>query len=100
MKSYDKLKAKIEAIQQQLFKAKKNKLANVPKQVNYLYKELGYTTAMFESCLREIIKFVLNFFMSLAIKNKRYIRITPFKKGKIYSKDNLNLILEKLKRVF
>ena len=34
--------------------------------------------------MKEIIKFVLNFFKSLAIKNKRYIRITPFKKGKIY----------------
>jgi len=34
--------------------------------------------------MKTAIKFLLMFFKSLLLKNKRYIRITPFKKGKIY----------------
>jgi hypothetical protein len=53
LKSYDKFKVKIEAIQQQLSKAKKNERANVPKQVNYFCKEFGFTDAMIEGFLIE-----------------------------------------------
>ena len=38
MKSYDELKAEMEAIQQQMVEAKKNERADAPKEVNLLCK--------------------------------------------------------------
>ena len=40
MKSYDQLKAEMEAIQQQMVEAKKNERANALKEVKRLCKEL------------------------------------------------------------
>ena len=40
MKSYDELKAEMEAIQQQMVEAKKNERANALKEVKRLCKEL------------------------------------------------------------
>ena len=42
MKSYDELKAEMEAIQQQIVEAKKNERANPLKEVKRLYKEFGF----------------------------------------------------------
>ena len=42
MKSYDELKAEMEAIQQQIVEAKKNECANPLKEVKRLYKEFGF----------------------------------------------------------
>ena len=39
MKSYDELKAEMEAIQQQMVEAKKNERANALKEVKHFYKE-------------------------------------------------------------
>ena len=49
MKSYDELKAEMEAIQQQMVEAKKNERANALKEVKRLFKELGFATRMFKS---------------------------------------------------
>ena len=46
MKSYDELKAKMEAIQQQMVEAKKNERANALKEVKRLCKEFGFTAGM------------------------------------------------------
>ena len=43
MKSYDELKAEMEAIQQQMVEAKKNERANALKEVKRLCKEFGFT---------------------------------------------------------
>jgi len=43
MKAYEKLKAEMEEIQQQMVEAKKNKRANALKEVKRLYKEFGFT---------------------------------------------------------
>ena len=51
MKSYDELKAEMEAVQQQMVKAKKNERANAPKQVKRLCKELGFTAGMLKGTL-------------------------------------------------
>ena len=46
MKSYDELKAEMEAIQQQMVEAKKNERANALKEVKRLCKEFGFTAGM------------------------------------------------------
>ena len=46
MKSYDELKAEMEAIQQQMAKAKKNERAEALKTVKRLCKEFGFTAGM------------------------------------------------------
>ena len=48
MKSYDELKAEMEAIQQQMVEAKKNERANALKEVKRLCKEFGFTAGMLE----------------------------------------------------
>ena len=53
MKSYDNLKAEMEAIQQQMVKAKKNERANALKEVKRLCKEFGFTAGMLKSSLAE-----------------------------------------------
>ena len=53
MKSYDELKAEMEAIQQQMVEAKKNGGAIAPKEVKRLCKEFGFTSGMLESLLAE-----------------------------------------------
>ena len=53
MKSYDQLKADMEAIQQQMVEAKKKELANALKKVKRLYKEFGFTAAMLKGSLAE-----------------------------------------------
>jgi hypothetical protein len=51
MKSYDELKAEMEAIKQQMVKAKKNKRANALKEVKRLCKEFVFTTGMLKGAL-------------------------------------------------
>ena len=46
MKSYEQLKAEMEAIQQQMVEATKNERANALKEVKRLCKELGFTAGM------------------------------------------------------
>ena len=53
MKSYDELKAKMEAIQQQMFEAKKNECSNALKEVKRLCKECGFTAGMLKGSLAE-----------------------------------------------
>ena len=54
MKSYDELKAEMEAIQQQMVEeAKKNERANALKEVKRLCKEFGYTAGMLKGSLSE-----------------------------------------------
>ena len=49
MKSYDELKAEMEAIQQQMVKAKKNERTNALKEVKRLRKEFGFTAGMLKA---------------------------------------------------
>ena len=51
MKSYDELKAEMEAIQQQMLEAKKNERANALKEVKRLCKEFGFTAGMLKGAL-------------------------------------------------
>ena len=53
MKSYDELKAEMEAIQQQMDEAKKNERANALKEVKPLCKEFGFTAGMLKGALAE-----------------------------------------------
>ena len=53
MKSYDELKAEMEAIQQQMVEAKKNERADALKQVKRLCKEFGFTAGMLKGSLAE-----------------------------------------------
>ena len=53
MKSYDELKAEMEAIQQQMAEAKKNERANALKEVKRLCKEFGFTAGMLKGSLAE-----------------------------------------------
>ena len=53
MKSRDELKAKLEAIQQQLVEAKKNCRTNAMKEVKRLCKEFGFTAGMLKGSLAE-----------------------------------------------
>ena len=49
MKSYDELKAEMEAIQQQKVEAKKNERANGLKKVKLFSKEFGFTAVILNS---------------------------------------------------
>ncbi len=53
MKSYDELKADMEAIQWQIVEAKKNECANTLKEVKRLCKEFGFTAGMLKGSLAE-----------------------------------------------
>jgi len=53
MKSYDELKAEMEAIQQQMIEAKKTKRANALKELKRLCKEFGFTAGMLKGELTE-----------------------------------------------
>ena len=53
MKSYDELKAEMEAIQQHMVEAKKNERANALKEVNLLCKEFSFTAGMLKDSLAE-----------------------------------------------
>ena len=51
MKSYDELKAEMEAIQYQMVEVKKNERVNALKEVKRLFKEIGFTTGMIKGAL-------------------------------------------------
>ena len=51
MKSYDELKAEMEAVQQLMVEAKKNECANALRGVKLLCKEFGFTAGMFKGSL-------------------------------------------------
>ena len=53
MKSYDELKAEMEAIQQQMAEAKKNERTNALTEVKHLCKEFGFTAGMLKGSLAE-----------------------------------------------
>ena len=53
MKSYDQLKAEMEAIQQQMVEVKKNERANAPREVKHLCKEFGFTADLLKDSLIE-----------------------------------------------
>ena len=53
MKSYDELKADMEAIQQQMVEAKKNERANTLKEVKRLCKKFEFTGGMLKGLLVE-----------------------------------------------
>ena len=56
MKSYDELKAEMEAIQQQMVEAKKNKRTNLVLKLRLLCKEFGFNVGMFKGALPEVRK--------------------------------------------
>ena len=51
MKSYDELKAEMEAIQQHMVEAKKNERANALKEVKRLCKEFRFTAVILKGSL-------------------------------------------------
>jgi len=51
MKSYDKLKAEMETIQQQMAEAKKNERTDALKEVKCLCKEFGFTAGTLKGLL-------------------------------------------------
>lgn len=51
MKSFDELKAEMEAIQQQMIEVKKNEGANALKEVKRHCKEFGFTAGMLKGAL-------------------------------------------------
>ena len=53
MKSYDELKAEMEAIQQQRVGAKRNKRANTLREVKRLCKEFGFTAGIRKGSLAD-----------------------------------------------
>lgn len=53
MKSYDELKAEMEAIQQQMVEARNHERANAPKEVKCLCKEFVFTAGMLKGPLTE-----------------------------------------------
>ena len=53
MKSYDELKAEMEAIQQQMVKAKKSERTVALKKVKELCKEFEFTAGMLKGSLAE-----------------------------------------------
>ena len=53
MKSYDELKAEMEAIQPQMVKAKKSERTVALKKVKELCKEFGFTAGMLKGSLAE-----------------------------------------------
>ena len=52
-KSYDELKAEMEAIQQEMVEAKKNELAIAPKELKRLCKKFSITAEMLKGSLAE-----------------------------------------------
>ena len=52
-KSHNKLKAEMEAIQQQMVEAKRSELTNALKEVKRLSKEFGFTAGMLKAALAE-----------------------------------------------
>ena len=46
MKSYDELKAEMEAIQQQMVEAKNNESANALRGVEHISRDFGFTAGM------------------------------------------------------
>ena len=70
MKSYDELKAEMEAIQQQMVEAKKNERANALKEVKRLCKEFGFTAGMLRvRWQKDEVKNENSFFKSCLIKS-------------------------------
>ena len=53
MKSYDELRAEMEAVQQQMVEAKKNEREEALKTVRRLCKEFGFTAGMLKGSLAE-----------------------------------------------
>tara|TARA_B100000035_G_C20934052_1_gene524383 strand:- start:628 stop:807 length:180 start_codon:yes stop_codon:yes gene_type:complete len=53
MKSYDKLRAEIEATQKQMVEVKKNERSNALKEVKRLCQEFGFTAGMLKGSLAE-----------------------------------------------
>ena len=53
MKSYNKLKAEMETIQQQMAEAKKNESTDALKGIKRLCKKFGFTAAMLTGSLAE-----------------------------------------------
>jgi hypothetical protein len=53
MKSYDKLKAEMKTIQQQMAEAKKSECTVAEKKVKELCKEFGFTTGMLKGSISE-----------------------------------------------
>ena len=53
MKSYDELKAEMEAIQQQMVNVKKNVRANALTEIKRLCKEFGFIVGMLKGSLAE-----------------------------------------------
>ena len=53
MKSYEQLKAEMEALQQQMLEAKKNERAEAQKTVKRLCKEFSFTAGMLKGSLAE-----------------------------------------------
>ena len=53
MKSYDELKAEMEAVQRQMVEAKKNERANALKEVKRLCKEFGFAARLPKGSLAE-----------------------------------------------
>ena len=51
MQSYNELKTEMEAIQHQIFSAKKNESANGLKVLKHLCKEFGFNTRIFNGVL-------------------------------------------------
>ena len=53
MKSYDKLKANMKAIQKQMIEATKNKCTNALKEVKRLCKHFGFNAEIFTRSIAE-----------------------------------------------
>ena len=53
MKSYDELKAEIEAIQPQMVEGKKNELCSALKEVKHLRMRFGFTARMLKGSLAD-----------------------------------------------
>ena len=53
MKSYDELKAKMEAIQEQMVEAKKKERTNALTDIKRLCKEFGFTDGVLKVALAE-----------------------------------------------
>ena len=53
MQSYDKLKAEMESLKQQMVEAKKRERAEAFKKVKELCKEFGFTAGMLKRALAE-----------------------------------------------
>ena len=70
-KSYEQLKAEMEAIQQQMVEAKKNERADALKTVKRICKEFGFTAGMSKGALaskRKSFCAQVNYFTMSALK--------------------------------